>query len=75
LLEASACYKKRGVYVALSIDGAKYSEKKICNISIPDGLFENEISVVVGRSMMKLFHMDGKTLEEPHVTDRLLITY
>jgi DNA adenine methylase len=67
--------KQRGVFVALSIDGTKYSGEKLCNVPIPSGLFEREEFVNVGRSMLKRFQMDGKTLEKHEVTDRLLLTY
>lgn len=67
--------KKRGVYVALSIDGTKKSGKTICDLPIPDDLFEEEIYVNVGRSMLKRFQMGGKTLEDEIVSDRLLLTY
>lgn len=67
--------KDRGVYVALSIDGTKFSGKKNCDVGIPDGIFEREVFVNVGRSMLKRFQMDGKTLEDHLVTDRLLLTY
>jgi DNA adenine methylase len=75
LIDAIQDCKSRGVYVALSIDGTKFSGKKICGVRLPEGLFEQEISVNVGRSMLKRFQMDGQTLEEHHVTDRLLLTY
>lgn len=67
--------KQRGVYVALSIDGTKKSGDFICNIHIPDGLFERELSVNCGRSMLRRFQMNGKTLENEIVADRLLLTY
>jgi DNA adenine methylase len=67
--------KSRGVYVALSIDGTKFSGKKLCSVNIPDGLFEKEVFINVGRSMLKRFQMDGQTLEGHVVTDRLLLTY
>ena len=67
--------KTRGVYVALSIDGTKYSGRKICDISIPEGLFEREVFVNVGRSMLKRFQMDGLSLEAHEVRDRLLLTF
>lgn len=67
--------KMRGVYVALSIDGSKKSGDYICDLRIPDGLFEREIPVDVGRSMLKRFQMNGKTLEGEVVSDRLLLTY
>lgn len=67
--------KKRGVYVALSIDGTKYSGRKICDIAIPEGLFVREEFVNVGRSMLKRFQMDGRSLEDHEVRDRLLLTF
>lgn len=75
LLEVIAECKKRGVYVALSIDGSKRSGNKICDLPIPEGLFEREIFINVGRSMLKRFQSNGKTLENEVVADRLLLTY
>lgn len=75
LFEQIAECKARGAYVALSIDGTKYSGKKLCDVDIPDGLFEREVFINVGRSMLKRFQMDGKSLEDHLVTDRLLLTY
>ena len=75
LLEVIARCKSRGVYVALSIDGTKRSGGRICNITIPPGLFEMEASVNCGRSMLRRFQMAGQTLEGEVVTDRLLLTY
>ncbi|MCO5109577.1 MAG: Dam family site-specific DNA-(adenine-N6)-methyltransferase [Burkholderiaceae bacterium] len=67
--------KARGVYVALSIDGTKYSGRKVCDIPIPNGLFEREVFVSVGRSMLKRFQMNGLSLEDHVVHDRLLLTF
>lgn len=67
--------KKRGVYVALSIDGTKRSGKMVCGLPIPDGLFEKEVFVNTGKSMLKRFQMNGRTLEGEVVKDRLLLTY
>lgn len=67
--------KRRGVFVALSIDGTKRSGNLVCDIPIPDGLFEREILVNVGRSMLKRFQMGGRSLEAEVVADRLLLTY
>lgn len=67
--------KRRGVRVALSIDGTKRSGDLICEIPLPDGLFEREFSVHCGRSMLKRFQMEGRTLEDEAVADRLLTTY
>lgn len=67
--------KQRGVLVALSIDGKKRSGNTICDLPIPDGLFEEERFVNCGRSMLKRFQMGGQTLEKEVVADRLLLTY
>lgn len=75
LFESIAECKDRGVFVALSIDGTKYSGRKLCNIPVPDSLFLREEFVTVGKSMLKRFQMDGQTLEEHEVKDRLLLTY
>jgi DNA adenine methylase len=67
--------KIRGVHVALSIDGTKRSGELLCDLPIPQGLFEREVFISVGRSMLKRFQMDGQTLEGEVVADRLLLTY
>jgi DNA adenine methylase len=67
--------KSRGVFVALSIDGTKKSGKVKVDLPIPAKLFEEEVFIDCGRSMLRRFQMDGQTLEEEHVTDRLLLTY
>jgi DNA adenine methylase len=67
--------KNRGVNVALSIDGTKKSGKTKIDLPIPPDLFETEMFIDCGRSMLKRFQMDGQTLEEEVVTDRLLLTY
>lgn len=67
--------RSRGVYVVLSIDGSKKSGDYICDLEIPDGLFEREMLVHCGRSMLKRFQMGGRTLEKEIVKDRLLLTY
>lgn len=67
--------KSKGVRVALSIDGNKKSGNFICDLPIPTGLFENEIFVDCGRSMLRRFQLEGQTLEDEVVADRLLLTY
>lgn len=67
--------KSRGVYVALSIDGTKKSGKHKIDLPIPQGLFEQEMFIDCGRSMLRRFQMDGQTLEQENVSDRLLLTY
>jgi len=75
LFDVIATCKARGVFVALSIDGTKFSGRKLCNIALPEGLFEREEFVNVGRSMLKRFQMDGRSLEDHEVRDRLLLTF
>jgi DNA adenine methylase len=67
--------KGRGVYVALSIDGSKKTGQSAYSLPIPQGLFEREAFVNCGRSMLRRFQMEGQTLENEVVADRLLLTY
>jgi len=75
LLESIERCKRRGVSVALSIDGSKRSGDMICDLSLPKGLFEQELFITVGRSPLRRFQMGGRTLEREVVADRLLLTY
>jgi DNA adenine methylase len=75
LFQVIARCKARGVYVALSLDGTKRSGNRLCTIPIPEGLFEREIFLDCGRSMLRRFQMGGQTLEGEVVTDRLLLSY
>ena len=67
--------RRRGVFVAVSIDGTKRSGKHVCELPIPKGVFARELFIDVGRSMLKRFQMDGQTLEHEVVSDRLLLTF
>lgn len=67
--------KARGVRVALSIDGSKKSGQYLCDLPIPGGLFEEEMFISLGRSMLRRFQLEGQTLESELVSDRLLLTY
>lgn len=75
LFEAIGRCKSRGAHVALSIDGTKRSGNLICEVPVPNGLFEREVFVNCGRSMLRRFQMSGQTLEKEVVADRLLLTY
>ncbi len=75
LFDCIADCRARGVHVALSIDGSKYSGAKLCELPIPPGLFKQERFIELGRSMLKRFQMDGRSLEDHEVSDRLLLTY
>lgn len=67
--------KRRGAFVALSIDGSKKSGEQDCPIEWPKKLFAREEAVNVGRSMLRRFQMAGETLEAEVVSDRLLLTH
>jgi DNA adenine methylase len=67
--------KSRGVFVAVSIDGSKKSSSDKLDIKWPERLFEREVDVNVGRSMLRRFQMQGQTLEKEVVKDRLLLTF
>lgn len=75
LMDAIAAAKRRGAFVALSIDGSKKSGNELCHVPIPRGLFAREEMLNVGRSMLRRFQMNGKTLESELVRDRLLLTH
>ncbi|MCH8054803.1 MAG: DNA adenine methylase [Deltaproteobacteria bacterium] len=75
LFEAIARCKARGVNIAVSIDGSKRSGNLVCELPIPDDLFEREVFIDCGRSMLRRFQMNGQTLEGEVVADRLLLTY
>ena len=61
--------------MALSIDGMKKTGSQLCNLPIPIGLFQREIFLSCGRSMLRRFQRPGETLEDDVVHDRLLLTY
>ncbi|MEJ7676855.1 MAG: Dam family site-specific DNA-(adenine-N6)-methyltransferase [Segetibacter sp.] len=75
LFENIAEAKSRGVLIALSIDGNKKSGSFICDIKIPEGLFETEILIDLGHSMLRRFQKEGQKMIDEIVTDRLLLTY
>lgn len=75
LLDLISQAKERGIYVALSIDGSKKSGSKKIDLPIDEGLFEQEVFINIGKSMLKRLQMNGKTLEGEEVKDRLLLTY
>lgn len=67
--------KERGVRVALSIDGSSKSGDKVVHLPLPADLFEREVLIDCGRSMLRRFQLTGSTLESEVVADRLLLTY
>lgn len=75
LFDAIADCKARGVTVVLSHDGSKKSGSVACGVALPEGLFAREVTVDVGRSMLRRFQRGGETLEDDVVQDRLLLTH
>lgn len=75
MFEAIEAAKRRGAFVAVSIDGSKKSGNQLCDIPIPTTLFAREEMLTVGRSMLRRFQMSGETLEKEVVRDRLLLTH
>lgn len=75
LFEKISEAKSKCVKVALSIDGNKKSGNLLCDLPIPEDLFEEEIYIQLGRSMLRRFQMEGQTLESELVSDRLLLNY
>ena len=61
--------------IALSIDDTKKSGSKIVGLPMTERLFEREIAVNLGPSMLKRFQMSGQTLDAHDVSDHLLLTY
>jgi len=74
--------KSRGVYVAMSMVGGKkgggvatkrYGE--VVKLARPRHLFEKQVFINNGSSMLKRFQLEGQTMEGEDVHDRLLLTY
>ena len=75
LMDEIVSCKERGVRVALSSGGKKKSGRVNCPLDLPAGLFEREVFVNCGRSMLRRFQREGESLEDEVVHDRLLLTY
>jgi DNA adenine methylase len=75
LIEGIERCKSRGVFVALSIDGTKKSGKTTVDLPVPSGLFEQEVMINCGVSMLRRFQRLGERLNDELVADRLLLTY
>ena len=67
--------KARGVYVMLSINGTRESNKKDISVTPPIGLFEREIFVNCGTSMIDRLQNAGQTMQNEVVHDKLLLTW
>lgn len=67
--------KEVGASVALSIDGSKKSGQKIIELSCSDAVFEEELMIKLGGSMLKRFQLNERDTRDHQVQDRLLLTY
>ena len=75
LLQSIEECKSRGAKIALSIDGKKKSGQKIIDLQIPKGIFEREIYLECGSSMLKRLQSDGLKMVGEDVHERLLLTW
>ena len=75
LYESITDAKQRGAKIALSIDGVKKSGDKNIELGIPEGLFEKEVFIDCGHSMLRRFQKNGETMTGEQVKDRLLLTW
>lgn len=67
--------KSRGAHVMLSINGTRESRKKDISVDIPEGLFEREILVNCGTSMIDRLQNAGKGMTDEVVHDKLMLTW
>ena len=59
----------------LSINGTRESKRKDISIDIPVGLFERELIIDCGISMIDRLQNFGETMTDEVVHDRLLLTW
>lgn len=67
--------KYKGAKIALSIDGHKKSGMKVVQLDIPKGLFERELLISGGSSMLKRLQKKDEIMVGEDVDDRLLLTW
>lgn len=67
--------KDRGAYVMLSINGTRESQKKDISVEIPNGLFNRELLIDCGTSMIDRLQSSGKEMSNEVVHDKLLLTW
>ena len=67
-------WKEKGAFVALSIDGSKFSGDKWIDLGISEDVFAEEIDIDLGGSMLKRFQLSKQNTSLHRVTDRLLLT-
>ncbi|MCL2851758.1 MAG: Dam family site-specific DNA-(adenine-N6)-methyltransferase [Defluviitaleaceae bacterium] len=67
--------KARGAFVMLSINGMRESTSKDISVVYPQGLFEREIVIDCGISMINRLQSSGKEMTNENVHDKLLLTW
>lgn len=67
--------KEKGVYILLSINGTRESKKKNISANVPNGLFEREILINCGTSMIDRLQNSGNHMENEIVHDKLLLSW
>jgi len=67
--------KKRGAYVIVSLNCLRESKSKDISVSYPEGLFEREILIDCGSSMIDRLQNKGHSMENGKVHDKLLLTW
>lgn len=75
LFDKIAECKDRGVYVMLSINGSRESKSKDISVVPPKGLFQREIDVNCGTSMIDRLQNAGNTMDNEVVYDKLYLTW
>lgn len=74
LFEGLEKIKKRGAFVALSLNKKSVSGKDL-PYKYPSGLFDREVSINCGSSMLKRFQMGGEDMDGHIVSDTLLLSH
>jgi len=67
--------RDNGAYIALSIDESKKSGDVEVDVDIPEDLFEREVLIEKGSSMLRRFQMEDEEMVGEDVRDRLLLTW
>lgn len=67
--------KEKGAYVMLSIDGSKKSGDVEIDVGIPEDLFERQLLIDKGSSMLRRFQKEDEEMTGEDVSDRLLLTW
>ena len=67
--------KSRDVKVILSINGKKDSGRTDISATPPDGLFERQLFIDCGTSMVDRLQNNGKTMQGKKISDLLFLTW